>query len=141
MAEQVEVAVIDGGSVGCSVQYCLARLGCSDTILLEKNELTSGSTWHAAGNTTFFGHYSGITQLCVNTVRTYLEAEQETGQSVSFHDAGSIRIANNQAELESYRRLVPDYEKLGAPYDVIGPDRIEAIHPLIVTDGCMSRLH
>ena len=138
MVQKVQIAVIGGGVVGCSVLYCLARLGCTDTILLEKNELTSGSTWHAAGNTTFFGHYPSITQLYVNSVRTYLAAQEESGQSVSFHDAGSIRIANSRAELDAYKRLEPRYEKLGVPYEVIGPDRIEAVHPLIATDGIIG---
>lgn len=138
MVQKVQIAVVGGGIVGCSVLYCLARLGCTDTVLLEKNELTSGSTWHAAGNTTFFGHYPSIMRLYVNSVKIYLEAELETGQSVSFHDAGSIRVANSQAELESYRRLEPDYEKLGVPYEVIGLDRIEAVHPLVVTDGIVG---
>ena len=141
MAQKVEVAVIGGGVVGCSVLYCLARLGCADTVLLEKNELTSGSTWHAAGNTTFFGHYSSITRLYVDSVRTYQAAEEETGQSISFHDAGSIRIANNQAELESYKKLEADYEKLGIPYEVIGPDRISSVHPLMQTDGILGAAH
>lgn len=141
MVQNVQIAVIGGGVVGCSVLYCLARLGCSDTILLEKNELTSGSTWHAAGNTTFFGHYPSITQLYVNSVKTYLAAQEESGQAVGFHDAGSIRIANSQAELDSYKRLEPKYEELGVPYHVIGPDRIEAVHPLIATDGIVGAAH
>jgi glycine/D-amino acid oxidase-like deaminating enzyme len=138
MTQKVQVAVIGGGIVGCSVLYCLARQGWTDSLLLEKNELTSGSTWHAAGNATFFGHYSSIASLYVNSVRTYLEAEAETGQSVSFHDAGSIRIANNETELESYKRLEPHFLKLGIPYEVISPDRIEAVHPLLVTDGVLG---
>jgi len=138
MTQKVQVAIIGGGIVGCSVLYCLARRGWTDSLLLEKNELTSGSTWHAAGNTTFFGHYSSITQLYVNSVKTYLEAEAESGQSVSFHDAGSIRIANTEAELEYYKRLETDYEKSGIAYEVIGRDRIEAVHPLLATDGIVG---
>lgn len=138
MPQKVQVAIIGGGIVGCSVLYCLARLGWTDTLLLKKNELTSGSTWHAAGNTTFFGHYSSITQLYVNSVKTYLEAEAESGQSVSCHDAGSIQIANTQAELKFYKSLEADYEKLGIAYEVIGRDRIEAVHPLLVTEGIVG---
>ena len=138
MTQRVQVAVIGGGIVGCSVLYCLARMGITDTLLLEKNELTSGSTWHAAGNTTFFGHYSIITQLYINSVKTYLAAESESGQSVSFHDAGSIRIANTQAELESYKKLERQYDSLGIPYEVIGREKIEAVHPLMNTDGILG---
>lgn len=141
MTQQVEVAVVGGGIVGCSVLYCLARLGITDTILLEKNELTSGSTWHAAGNTTFFGHYPSITRLYVNSVSTYLEAEAESGQSVSFHDAGSIRIANTPAELESYKQLEAVYAELDIPYAVIDREAIERLHPLLNTEGMFGAAH
>jgi glycine/D-amino acid oxidase-like deaminating enzyme len=141
MTQKVQVAVIGGGVVGCSVLYCLARLGYSDTLLLEKNELTSGSTWHAAGNATFFGHYSSITNLYVNSVNIYREAEAESGQSISFHAAGSIRIANNVTELNSYKKLQDNYRELGIPYEVIGPDRIETVHPLISTEGILGAAH
>ena len=141
MTRQVSIAVIGGGIVGCSVLYCLARHGITDTVLLEKHELTSGSTWHAAGNTTFFGHYPSITRLYVNSVRTYLEAEAECGQSVGFHDAGSIRIANTPAELESYKKLEPVYAELEIPYRVIDRDEIERLHPLLNTDGMLGAAH
>lgn len=141
MTQKVKIAVVGGGIVGCSVLYCLARLGETDTVLLEKNELTSGSTWHAAGNTTFFGHYPSITQLYANSVKTYLEAEAESGQSVSFHDAGSIRIANTPAELESYKKLETVYEKLDIPYGVVGREEIERLHPLLNTEGVLGAAH
>jgi glycine/D-amino acid oxidase-like deaminating enzyme len=141
MTQKVQVAVVGGGIVGCSVLYCLARLGITDTVLLEKNELTSGSTWHAAGNTTFFGHYPSITELYINSVKTYLEAEAESGQSVSFHDAGSIRIANTPAELESYKKLEVAYEKLDIPYEVVGREKIESLHPLLNTEGMLGAAH
>jgi glycine/D-amino acid oxidase-like deaminating enzyme len=141
VTQKVKVAVIGGGIVGCSVLYSLVRLGITDTVLLEKHELTSGSTWHAAGNTTFFGHYQSITQLYVNSVKIYLEAEAESGQSVSFHDAGSIRIANNPAEFESYKKLEKVYEELDIPYAVIGREEIERVHPLINTEGMLGAAH
>ena len=141
MVHKVEIAVIGGGIVGCAVLCALAQLGRNDTILLEKNELTSGSTWHAAGNTTFFGHYPSITRLYVDSVKTYLSAEQETGQPIGFHDAGSIRIANSEAELAAYRRLEPLYEELGVPYEVIGPERIKKVHPLLETAGILGAAH
>ena len=89
MSERFKAIVIGGGIVGCSVLYWLARLGWRDCLLLERRELTSGSTWHAAGNVTFFGHYPSITSLYVRSVATYLEAEAESGHDVGFHAAGS----------------------------------------------------
>ena len=69
MTDHVRVAIVGGGIVGCSVLYSLAAHGWTDTVLLERREITSGSTWHAAGNVTYFGHYPGITRLYVNARR------------------------------------------------------------------------
>ncbi len=135
MTERVQVAVIGGGIVGCSVLYWLTKLGWRDVLLLERRELTSGSTWHAAGNVTYFGHYSSITQLYVNSIKTYLQAEQDSGHSVGFHAAGSLRLATTGKELAAYRRLTPLYEQLGIEYRVVAPQEIGEIHPLLVTDG------
>ncbi len=141
MTKHVQVAVIGGGIVGCSVLYALAKLGCTDTLLLEKRELTSGSTWHAAGNTTYFGHYASITRLFTDSIKNYLEAQALSGQSVSFHDAGSLRLATTQAELDAYRKLIPMYEALNVSYQVVSPDQIKDIHPLLVTDGLYGAAH
>ena len=141
MTDHVQVAVVGGGIVGCSVLYWLSELGWRDLLQLERRELTSGSTWHAAGNVTYFGHYSSITQLYVNSIKTYLAAEAATGQSVGFHAAGSLRLATSQAELDAYLHLEPMYENLGTPYHVIGPDKISELHPLLVSDGLFGAAH
>jgi glycine/D-amino acid oxidase-like deaminating enzyme len=135
MTEHVRVAVIGGGIVGASVLYGLARRGWTDTLLIERRELTSGSTWHAAGNVTFFGHYASITRLYVDSMRAYLDAERESGQSVGCHPAGSLRLATTSEELEAYRRLEPLYRQLDVPYAVVGPDEIARLHPLLETRG------
>ena len=135
MTDHVRVAVIGGGIVGCSVLYWLAERGWTETLLLERAELTSGSTWHAAGNVTYFGHYSSITRLYVNSIKTYLQVEKETGQSVGFHQAGSLRLAATREELDAYRRLAPMYDDLGVEYQVIEPKAINEFHPLLLTDG------
>ncbi len=141
MTDRVRVAVVGGGIVGCGVLFGLARRGWTETLLLERRELTSGSTWHAAGNTTFFGHHPGLTRLHVDSVRTYLDAEAESGQPVGFHPAGSLRLATRGAELEAYERLAPMYEALDVPYRVVGPGEIEAIHPLLDTKGLPGAAH
>ena len=141
MTAQVRVAVIGGGIVGCSVLYALAERGWSDVLLLERRGLTSGSTWHAAGNVTFFGHYPNIARLYVDSLDTYLRAERETGQSVSFHPAGSLRLATTPEELGAYRRLVPMFEDLGVAYRVVEPGEIGALHPLLATTGLFGAAH
>jgi len=135
MSEKVRVAVIGGGIVGCSVLAALTRAGWTDCLLVERRELTSGSTWHAAGNTTYFGPYAAMTRLFIDSIRLYTEAEQETGQSVSFHKAGSLRLATSRAELEIYKSLVPQYEALGVPFSIVSNEEAGALHPLLNTTG------
>ena len=141
MSERHQVVIVGGGIVGCSVLYWLTKLGWTDALLLERRELTSGSTWHAAGNVTYFGHYSSITRLYVNSIRTYLQAEAESGQSVGFHDAGSLRLATTLAELTAYQRLEPMYDDIGVEYRVVTPKDIATIHPLLVTEDLLGAAH
>ncbi|MEL6794943.1 MAG: FAD-dependent oxidoreductase, partial [Pseudomonadota bacterium] len=75
--------------------YWLTRLGWTDVLLLERRRLTSGSTWHAAGNTTFFGHWPQITPLFINSIKTYVAAGEESGQDIGLHRSGSLRLATN----------------------------------------------
>ena len=139
--QHVQVAIVGGGIVGCSVLYGLARLGWTDTLLLEKRNLTSGSTWHAAGNVTFFGHYASITRLYVDSMKAYLSAEAESGHSVDCHAAGSLRLATSAEEAQAYRSLQPMYDALGVPYEVVSNDDIRKLHPLLETRGLHGAAH
>ena len=108
MTDRVKVVVVGGGIVGCSVLYWLAKLGWNELLLLEKNELTSGSTWHAAGNVTFFGHDARITRLYVDSAKTYLEAEREADYPVGCHETGSLRLALNDADIRAVESHLGD---------------------------------
>ena len=138
MTDKFDTIVIGGGIVGCGVLYGLAERGVTNTLLLEKNELTSGSTWHAAGNCTHFGHDAEITRLYVDSIKTYLRAEAESGHSIDFHKTGSLRLANTAEELAAYHRLTPIYEKLNIPYKVVSTDEISRIHPLMNLEGVLG---
>ena len=141
MAERVRAIVIGGGIVGASVLYWLARKGWNDVLLLERRNLTSGSTWHAAGNVTFFGHYTAITDLYVNSIRTYKAASEESGQEIDFHQTGSLRLANTVEELEAYKGLQPLYENLDAEYRIVSPQEIKELHPLLNIEGLHGAAH
>ena len=141
MTRSLQAAVVGGGIVGASVLYWLARLGWNEIALFEKSGLTSGSTWHAAGNVTFFGHYPSLTALYVNSVRAYLEAEQETGIAVDFRAPGSLRLATTKAELDWYCSLAPLYERLDAEYRIAAVDEIARLHPLLNTRGLAGAAH
>ena len=141
MTEHVQVAVIGGGIVGCSVLFGLAERGWSDAVLLERMELTSGSTWHAAGNVTYFGHYASITRLYIDSIRAYLQAEKESGLSVGFHAAGSLRLASTDAELAAYRSLKPMYRRLDVPFEIVDAREVARLHPLLATHDLAGAAH
>ncbi len=141
MTQKVKAIVIGGGIVGTSVLYSLAQRGWTDTVLLEKRNLTSGSTWHAAGNVTFFGHYTAITDLYINSVKTYLAASEESGHDIGFHPTGSLRLANTAEELAAYKKITPVYERLDADYRVIGTAEMAEVHPLLETKGLHGAAH
>lgn len=141
MKTDVQVAVIGGGIVGASVLYWLARMGWTDSVLLERRELTSGSTWHAAGNITYFGPYPKMTALFAGSIRTYLQAEAETGQSVGFHETGSLRLAATPRELELFHVYASRYEALGIPFHIRTPEEVAALHPFVDVNGIFGAAH
>ena len=141
MKSDVQVAVIGGGIVGAATLYWLAKMGWTDSVLLERRELTSGSTWHAAGNTTYFGPYPKMTALFAGSIRTYLQAERETGQSVGFHETGSLRLAATERELELFHVYAPRYEALGIPFHIRTPDEVAALHPFIDVSAIHGAAH
>ena len=141
MRTNVQVAVIGGGIVGASVLYWLAKLGWTDSVLLERRELTSGSTWHAAGNTTYFGPYPKMTKLFAGSIRTYLQAEDESGQSVGFHQTGSLRLAASERELRLFHVYAPRYEQLEIPFHIRTPEEVAGLHPLIDISSIHGAAH
>ena len=141
MKTDVQLAVIGGGIVGVSVLYWLAKLGWTDTVLLERRELTSGSTWHAAGNTTYFGPYPKMTALFAGSIGTYLRAEQETGLSVGFHQTGSLRLAATVRELELFQIDTSRYAELGIPYHIRTRDEVAELHPFIDISAIYGAAH
>ncbi|MEM7376363.1 MAG: FAD-binding oxidoreductase [Pseudomonadota bacterium] len=141
MRTDARVAVIGGGIVGASVLYCLTRQGWTDSVLLERRELTSGSTWHAAGNTTYFGPYPTMTRLFTGSLATYLQAEADTGQSIGFHQTGSIRLAATPRERALFDHYAGNYAALGIPYHVRTPAEVAALHPLIDTTAVLGAAH
>jgi len=141
MNSDTQVVVVGGGIVGVSVLYCLAKLGWTNTILLERRNLTSGSTWHAAGNTTYFGPYAQMTRLFAGSIRTYQQAEKESGQSIGFHQTGSLRVATTQLERELYLSFESVYRALDIPYRVVDNEVIKSLHPCIETAGLYGAAH
>lgn len=136
MTTRARVAVIGGGVAGCSVAYHLARLGCDDLVLLEASELTSGSTWHAAGLCTQFHSSLPLMKLLRYSVELYDGAlEADTGQAVGYHRCGSIRLATTDDRVDEFLHRRAMAESAGVPFEIIGPDRVAELFPLAALDG------
>jgi len=135
---QARVVIVGGGVVGCSLLYHLAKMGWRDTLLLEKNELTAGSTWHAAGLCTQFNASLNVTRLLMYGVDLYKRLEAETGQAVDFREVGSIRLATVPDRLDQYLEARGRARIAGLPFEIIGPDEIGRLCPILSLDGVLG---
>jgi dimethylglycine dehydrogenase len=124
-----------GGALGCSVLYHLVKLGWQDVALVERAELTSGSTWHAAGNTPHYSTSMLLSRVHQYSNTLYQQLEAETGQPVGFHKCGSLRLANVPDRMDEYRYHRAKARYIGLPFEIVGPDEIRQIHPLLNTEG------
>ena len=140
MKDTARVVVIGGGVVGVSTAYHLAKRGWSDVVLLERTEMTAGSTWHAAGLLPLFNMSYSVGQLHQYSVELYKKLEAETGQDVSFHVNGNLRLANNMDRMDEYRNYQCTAETIGVEAHLIGVDEIKKLWPLINAEGLVGAL-
>ena len=131
MKTHARVVVIGGGVVGVSTLYHLAKKGWSDVVLLERAELTAGSTWHAAGLLPLFNMSYTVGQLHKYSVDLYKRLQQETGQDVSFHVTGNLRLATCRDRLDEYLKYCGTANTIGVPFEVISPARVKELWPLV----------
>ncbi|MBY6083854.1 GcvT family protein [Ruegeria arenilitoris] len=141
MKTTCQVAVIGGGVVGCSVLYHLTKLGWSDVILLERSELTSGSTWHAAGGFHTLNGDTNMAALQGYTIRLYKELEEITGMSCGLHHVGGITLADNQDRFDMLLAERAKHRFMGLETEIVGPDEIKQIAPITNTDGIIGALY
>ncbi|MEM7024721.1 MAG: FAD-dependent oxidoreductase, partial [Pseudomonadota bacterium] len=139
--DQARVVIIGGGIMGCSLAYHLCKEGWTDVVLLEKAELTSGSTWHAAGQITHSVSHYGLAKMAAYGTRLYPQLEAETGQSATWHGCGSLRVAYSQDEVDWLHYTLSIGRGLGHEMEIVGPDRIRALHPFYHLDGILAALH
>jgi len=123
--------VIGGGVVGASVLYHLARIGWTDVLLLEKGELTSGSTWHAAGGMHTFNGEANISRLQKYTIDLYREIEALSGQSCGLHPNGGLMLAATPGELDSLKLICSRARYLGMETEMISLEKARNLNPLI----------
>jgi dimethylglycine dehydrogenase len=131
MKESTRAVVIGGGVVGASVLYHLAKIGWSDVLLLEKSELTSGSTWHAAGGMHTFNGEANISLLQKYTIDLYREIEAASGQSCGLHPNGGLMLAATAGELDSLKLICSRARYLGMQTEMITLAEAQRLNPLI----------
>ena len=139
---QAQCVIVGGGIMGVSLAYHLAHLGWRDVVLLEKAELTSGSTWHAAGQITQSTSSYGLGKCVEYNIHQYSGAlEAETGQPVTWHGCGSLRLAYSTDELDWLRHTLSVGRSLGFNIELITPAQIADLHPFYNLDGVLAALH
>ncbi|MBV1895267.1 MAG: FAD-dependent oxidoreductase [Rhodobacteraceae bacterium] len=141
MKTHVKALVVGGGAVGTSIAYHLARAGWDDVMLLERDELTSGSTWHAAGLLPLFNMSYATTHIHQYSVEFYKTLEKETGLNAGFAVVGNLRMAQTKARMDEYRLYASTAETCGVPYVFLTPDEVKQRWPLIRTDDLKGALY
>ncbi|MGB0506919.1 MAG: FAD-dependent oxidoreductase [Pikeienuella sp.] len=136
------VVIIGGGVMGCGLAYHLAHEGWTDVVLLEKAELTSGSTWHAAGQITHSTSSFSLGKCVDYNIGLYSGAlEAETGQAVTWHGCGSFRLAYEEDEMDWLRHTLSVGRSLGFNIELVGKDKIAEKHPFYNLDGVLGALY
>ena len=135
MKAQARVVVIGGGAVGCSALYHLTRLGWTDVVLLEQDELTAGSTWHAAGNCPNFSTSWSILKLQHYSTGLYQRLAQDTGYEINYHVTGSLRLAHTAERVDEFRHVASQARAQQLDVELLSPAQIKALHPFLELDG------
>ena len=139
--ESAKVVIIGGGVAGCSVAYHLAKYGWKDVVLLERDQLTSGTTWHAAGLIGQLGSSATITKLRNHSLNLYKELEKETGLSTGLKQNGSITVATTEGRLDELKRQVNTAQLFNIKANEVSKEEIKEIYPLINTTDIIGGVH
>jgi dimethylglycine dehydrogenase len=140
MKNKTDVLIIGGGIAGVSTLYHLVKRGWSDVMLTEKLELTSGSTWHAAGNLPHFSNSYNIMKLQQYSISLYSRLQEETGQAVDHHPTGAIRLAHSQNRMDEFKRVAAMSDLAGLDLEMLSVERLQEIYPFLDTKGLLGGL-
>ena len=138
MRERARAVVIGGGVGGCSILYWLARLGWEDVVLVERADLTSGSTFHSAGLVGQLRGSLSLTRMMMNSIDLYRTLEAEVGLETGWHEVGSLRLASSEERLEEISRQAGWAKTFGLPLELISPAEAQALFPPMTTDGVLG---
>ena len=141
MKSRTKVVVIGGGIAGCSTLYHLTQEGWNDVVLVERNELTSGTTWHSAAQVTNFGINQTMVGLKTRSIDLYKELSEDTEYPINYHHAdGGIRLANTEEQMQGYRHFASMARGMGVDLEVIDAEECARRHPLISTTNLLGGL-
>ena len=141
MRDEARCVVIGGGAMGVGLLYHLAHEGWTDTVLVEKGELTSGSTWHAAGLVPNFIGDLNMAKVHNDAIRLYPKLEEETGLSAGWHGCGAVRLALNEHEVDWFKYVHGMLTQIGIESHLIGRSEIHELHPMLELDDVRLGFH
>lgn len=141
MKSHVKALVVGGGAVGTSIAYHLARAGWDDVMLLERDELTAGSTWHAAGLLPYFNMSYATTWIHDYSIKYYKTLEEETGLNAGFYVVGNLRMAQSDARMDEYRLYAATAETVDVPHEWLSPAQIKERWPLLRTEDLKGAIY
>ena len=130
--------IVGGGIAGCSTLYHLAQEGLTDAILLERDELTSGSTWHAAAQVTQFGSNQTMVALKRHSIELYRKLAADPDHPINYHITGGMRLAHRPEQVDCYRHFISMAAGIGVQMEYITPSEVGQRHPLITTSGLLG---
>lgn len=139
--DAADVVIIGGGAVGTSVAYHLARFGYGRVVLLEKTELTAGSTWHAAGLAALYNPGINMKKIHYNSINFFAQLQLDTGRDLGFHRPGSIRLACHPTRMDEFRYQMQRQAWHEAPQKLITPEEIQEQVPIIDTEKVLGGLY
>jgi len=138
---QARVVVIGGGAVGCSILYHLTAAGWTDAVLVERDELTAGSTWHAAGLLPLFNMSYATGQMHKYSIDLYTRLAEEWGRDVGFRRVGNLRMARTRERMDEFQTYATTADTIGIPYEWWGPRDIKERFPLVNVEGLVGSLY
>ena len=137
--ERASAVIVGGGVIGSSVAYHLSKLGWSDVLLLERNQFSCGTTWHAAGLIGTMRANESHARLCEYSMSVLTELESETGQSTGFRQVGSLSVAHSEARFQELKRVAAMNNAFGVTrVDIVTPEEIKALYPFVETGDLLG---
>ncbi len=140
LPSQARVVIIGGGAAGCSTAYHLAKMGWTDVLVLEKNELTAGSTWHAAGNCPNFSGNLDVMRMQAYSVKLYDTLAEEVDYPIGYHQTGAVRLAQTQTRLNEFKHVSSMGRDIGLELEVVTPQELQKYMPHMETHDLVGGL-